>query len=118
MILQNSCLFHVCPSKYEGFGHYINEAKSMGAIIITTDAEPMTELVDKDYGYFVPVVRKTNMGLASLSHIEPDGLYRIVKNLSKLTDAEIEIKSDKSRKSFLANDKRFRADFLKIINEL
>ena len=33
--IQNANLFHLCPSETEGFGHYIVEALSVGAIVLT-----------------------------------------------------------------------------------
>ena len=50
------CGVHVCPSACEGFGHVINEARSLGAVIVTTAAPPMDELVtDGVDGFTVPV---------------------------------------------------------------
>ncbi len=46
--------FHVCPSSTEGYGHYINEGRSAGGIIITLDAPPMNELVSSDNGILIP----------------------------------------------------------------
>ncbi len=53
--LQNKCLFHLCPSQHEGYGHSIVEGLACGAIVFTTDAPPMNELVHKDWGYLVTV---------------------------------------------------------------
>ena len=38
-------MVHICPSAREGFGHYINEARSVGAVVLTIDAAPMSEFV-------------------------------------------------------------------------
>jgi hypothetical protein len=46
---------HLCPSAAEGFGHYINEARAMGAVVITTDAGPMDELILDTFGFRIPV---------------------------------------------------------------
>jgi hypothetical protein len=34
--LINSIGNHVCPSEKEGFGHYINQARAAGALLLTT----------------------------------------------------------------------------------
>ncbi|KAI9347218.1 hypothetical protein BDR26DRAFT_68781 [Obelidium mucronatum] len=44
--LQLSHGVHLCPSSQEGYGHYINEARSLGALVLTTDHAPMNEFVD------------------------------------------------------------------------
>ncbi len=55
--LQNRCGLHLCLSEAEGFGHFINEAMSIGACVITTQAPPMNELVTPDRGYLIPLDR-------------------------------------------------------------
>jgi glycosyltransferase involved in cell wall biosynthesis len=45
---------HLCPSQAEGFGHYLNEARAAGALVVTTDMPPMNELVRPDSGVLVP----------------------------------------------------------------
>ncbi|OQR96849.1 hypothetical protein ACHHYP_13196 [Achlya hypogyna] len=42
------------PSRSEGFGHLINQARAAGAVVVTTDGAPMNELVDGDSGVLVP----------------------------------------------------------------
>ncbi|CEG39094.1 RxLR-like protein [Plasmopara halstedii] len=51
--LQNQIGLHLCPSETEGFGHYINEARSVGALILTSNVPPMNELVDDLNGVLV-----------------------------------------------------------------
>ncbi|KAJ3240543.1 hypothetical protein HDU81_003427 [Chytriomyces hyalinus] len=43
--LQASHGVHLCPSNQEGYGHYINEARTLGAVVVTTHHPPMDEFV-------------------------------------------------------------------------
>ena len=43
----------LCTSSTEGFGHHINEARAIGALVVTLDAPPMNELVDATSGVLV-----------------------------------------------------------------
>jgi hypothetical protein len=43
--LQAGSGVHICISEREGFGHYINEARAAGALVVSTDHTPMSELV-------------------------------------------------------------------------
>lgn len=59
--LQNECQVHVLPSQAEAYGHIIGEAMSCGAIVVTTDAVPMNELVTPERGVLVRVARSEPM---------------------------------------------------------
>ncbi|KAF1313230.1 hypothetical protein FI667_g17575, partial [Globisporangium splendens] len=45
--------FFLCPSFQEGYGHYINQARASGGVIVTTDVAPMNELITRDSGVLV-----------------------------------------------------------------
>ena len=51
--LQASAGVHLCPSEREGFGHYINEARAVSALVLTSDHPPMNELVTPASGVLV-----------------------------------------------------------------
>lgn len=47
--------FFLCPSIMEGYGHYINQARASGAVVVTTDANPMNELItSSEMGVLIP----------------------------------------------------------------
>ncbi len=54
--LQRASGIHVFPSFAEGFGHALNEARATAALLVTTGAPPMDELVEDGVsGILVPV---------------------------------------------------------------
>ncbi|RLN48607.1 hypothetical protein BBJ28_00023155 [Nothophytophthora sp. Chile5] len=40
--------YFLCPSQMEGYGHYMNQARASGGVIVTTDMDPMKELLPTD----------------------------------------------------------------------
>jgi glycosyltransferase involved in cell wall biosynthesis len=79
--MQGAAFMHVCPSVREGFGHYLNEARAVGALVVTVDHPPMNELVRPQHGLLVPtVLTKSEPGteLSSLAdlngHVSAEGL--------------------------------------------
>ena len=74
---------HICTSQMEGFGHYINEARSIGALIITLDAPPMNELIDSSCGIVIPTKEYSqhNNGIrfTATSKAITDGILRALE---------------------------------------
>lgn len=114
-ILLNSCLIHLCPSYYEGFGHYIWEAMSTGAVVITTDAAPMNSFITDDRFLVRRAARQVHhMGV--LNYPDAEHLAAIIKRVDEMGFGELEKIGQENREQFLKNDKYFKKNLLKLIN--
>lgn len=85
--LQNSCGIHICTSETEGFGHYLVEAMSTGAVVITTDAPPMNEYIT-DKRCLVPYSSYFTDNLAIRYVVDSQALASAIKNLMSLSEKE------------------------------
>lgn len=106
--LQNSHLFHLYPSAYEGFGHALHEAQGVGAVLLTTDAPPMSEF---GASFTVPSigVRKKNFGVCH--EVSAAAIRERVPEMLGLEDGALATISDFNRSLFHANNDAFRERF-------
>lgn len=105
--LQNENTFHVCCSETEGFGHYIVEAMSAGAVVLTTDAPPMNELVTSERGVLVASASTGRHRLATSYRFSGNALEIAVERCLAMGDAErVEI-GRRARAWFEQNDAGF-----------
>ena len=112
--LQNESLFHICASKYEGFGHYINEAKSTGGIVLTPGLTPMKELIGRS-GILMRPFRMGKMRLATTAIMAKEGIIKGVETALGLSEDQIAERSALARQEFLDNDKFFKERFINAI---
>lgn len=105
---QNSSGIHICPSSTEGFGHYIMEAFSCGAVVVTTNGPPMNEFVD-DKRCLVEVSHTSPNYLALNYHISPIALGHTVNQVKNLTEDELKAIGKRNREFYLENDRLFKA---------
>lgn len=81
---------HLCPSIVEGYGHYINEARAVGAMIITANTPPMNELIDNSCGVVIdcsqkaPKPRSDAMPI-DMCIIKPDQIRQAMAKVMALT---------------------------------
>jgi hypothetical protein len=116
--LQNRHLFHLCPSETEGFGHHLVEAMSVGALVLTTDAEPMNELVRPDRGVLVPYARTGMQRLATTYFVTPEAVAAGVDALLALDPLQRAAMSAAARAWYEANDRVFRERLVAAVRDL
>ena len=104
--------YHILPSQYEGFGTSLWEARSVGAIIVTTDAPPMNEAYAHAY---IPVERHTAIRkhcLVEGAIVSADDVWAAVpKGVQKVA-------SKKARKSWVTGRREFMLNFLSALEDV
>lgn len=116
--LQNAHRFHLCPSQTEGFGHSLMEAMSVGAVVLATDAEPMSELVDGTRG--VPVVSRPAgmMGLARCHAVEAASIERAVESVMAMSEGRWRELETAARVFFESHRREFHLRLRDAVDEL
>lgn len=112
---QNMHAVHCQPSSYEGWGHVLNEGRSVGALVITTAAEPMSELITPDFGFGAAHCAEPKERLAIHKNVCLDSLVEMIQSAVDCvgTDAQVAI-GTRARAAYLKG----REDFIGNITEL
>ncbi len=106
--MQNEHRFHLCPSETEGFGHYLVEAMSIGALTLTVDAAPMNEMVTPERGVRVAVARTGTQNLAVTNFFDEASMAAAIESMLGLDDEQLDRLGSAARAWFLDNDRQFR----------
>jgi glycosyltransferase involved in cell wall biosynthesis len=114
--IQNECGVHLCPSKTEGYGHYIAEAMSATAVVITTNAPPMNEFIT-DPRCLVDYSSTAKQNYATIYIVSPKELAKAVKSIQKLPVEELEKIGKKNREEYLRRQQEFENNFDKLISK-
>lgn len=105
--LMNSHGVHICVSEMEGFGHYIVEALSTGAVVVTTDGAPMNEIVTPNCGFLVNCTEANHQYRAKGFQINLPEFENIICSISKTPHDDLLHLSRNSRERYLEMTSRF-----------
>ncbi len=108
--LMNSHGIHLCVSEMEGFGHYIVEALSTGAIVVSTDGAPMNELVTPSSGYLVNCVETEQHYRAKGFTISEPEFEKVIHSIIDMTYDGLLTMSAQSRQRYLEITSNFEGN--------
>lgn len=114
-LLQNRCGIHLCPSEAEGFGHYLAEAMSSAAVVLTTDGPPMNEFIQNGRGVLVGYGRSAPQAAGMNFYVDDEKLARAVGQVLGMSDQERRLMGQKAREWYLENDRAFRDRFWEVL---
>jgi glycosyltransferase involved in cell wall biosynthesis len=116
--LQNQCAVHVCPSEVEGFGHTLMEALSCGAILVTTDAPPMDELVSPEEGFLVPHARSTPMRAGTRYFVDERHLTEVMARIWSMERSALDRVRRAARAKFESGRAFFRRRLVHALQDI
>ena len=116
--LQNSSLFHICPSQTEGWGHSLVEALSTSGVVITVDGPPMNELVDASRGLLVPHSTTGTKNLACTYDFDETALAATIERAIAMSDAECTWFGERARAWYRSNKRLFPARIARAVKHL
>jgi len=105
--LQNESRIHICTSEAEGWGHYLVEAMSVGAAVITVDAPPMNILISPDRGWLLPCLEHGQQRLIPRYLFDEQALTTLINQLALESEDSVDDKGRAGRQWYEKN----RAEF-------
>lgn len=103
----SECGIHLCLSGVEGFGHYINEARAMSAVVVVIDAPPMNEFINVNSDVLIEPIDRREMGLVHCHLISENEIKVAIDKLLALSQSCLEELGREARSSYLADAQLF-----------
>lgn len=113
--VMNSSLFHIMPSKNEGFGHAIHEALGCKGMVVTTDAPPMNEFTGIEKGLLIPVDRKVPRLMTHFYEVSASAVAQAVHAAWNLYPDQLQKFGDTARAGFITDRDYFRTKFAEVV---
>ncbi len=111
-VWQDTAGYYIVPSQVEGYGHYINEGRAKGAVLISTNAAPMNELVINNVsGILASITHSWEINgytHARAYYVTPVSLSIAMAKALALTDEQKATLGENARQAFLWDTKFFK----------
>ena len=118
-LLMNKKGIHICCSETEGYGHYINEARSCKSVVLTTDSEPMNNFISSKQ-YLVKVDKKIKLknvfGYKSI--IDVSSFKNVIDNVIESKKKYLIAEGEKNRENFLKEREIFRNSVKRVFDSI
>lgn len=114
----NSAQLHLCPSRAEGWGHYITEAMSTANLVITTDASPMNEHIRPTHGLLIKPAGRGSTHAAATHGITVGGVVEAVRKAGALDVPTRALMGATAREHLLARNAEFTTTALSLLHRL
>lgn len=116
VLLKNKIGIHLCPSIVEGYGHYINEARKIKSLVITTNAPPMNELIDETSGILINCSSYgTKKNGTSLCFVSVEDIHEAVIKAQQMSIEEKKQMANNAYDKFIADTKTFETSIIEML---
>lgn len=116
--LMNISGIHCCPSLSEGWGHYIVEAMSCSAVVLTTDAPPMNEIISANRGVLVPSSHSEPRHLGRNFFVSEEALEQTIEQIIITSTEEKQNLGNAAKGWFIQNQDSFKKRLTDIISKI
>lgn len=112
---QNASRFHLCPSRYEGWGHALHEGLSAGAAVLVPDTEAMSEI--DGCALRMPAAPHGVQGLVRTHAVAPEDVRDAVERCMAFTEADLRRIQEAARDAYLSERERCLASLWEVLGE-
>jgi len=117
--MKNEYGYHLCPSMIEGWGHYLNEARIVSAVVLTIDAPPMNELINQSCGILIPYTKKIKRTNGTFMYMSDKKNLTIgLQKMLKMTDKERMAMGERARLKYEDDTKFFDQRIEELCNNI
>lgn len=120
--LLNTHGIHICCSQNEGFGHYINEARSVGAVILYSNAPSMNEFFNSTKsmnGIPLDMIQSTiTKAFVPVFNISIQSIEQGMIMLLNMQISELQHIGNNARQLYLSDKTQFENRLINTINSL